>query len=165
LMATPGSARPPLAAGGWSRGYPWSMGRPCGHPRGLRLARTWGWPSGQPFCSGITHHWVCPGCDGVFRPGRCGPARALVAFSDLGGAGSLQTHVGGVGVGLVVAASSDPVGGSVVQYGRWRRGLAWTVPAESGLAVVVRIWAGVVSLFSTSLRGKWGKRSGVSTTL
>jgi hypothetical protein len=56
-----------------------------------------------------------------------------VAFSDLGVDGSVQTHVGGVGVGLAVAACSDPGGGSVVQYGRWRRGLAWVVPAAFGL--------------------------------
>jgi hypothetical protein len=67
---------------------------------------------------------------GGFRPGRCGPARALVAFSDLGVVGSVQTHVGGVRVGLAVAVCFDPVGGSVVQYGRvWpgrcRRRPAW----------------------------------------
>jgi hypothetical protein len=33
-------------------GHPGSMGCLRGHPRGLGLARTWGWPSGQPFCSG-----------------------------------------------------------------------------------------------------------------
>jgi hypothetical protein len=76
---------------------------------------------------------------GGFRPGQCGPARALVAFSDLDVAGSVQTHVGGVGVGLAVAACFNPVGGSVVQYGR---GLAWAVPAASGLTVVLRIWTG-----------------------
>jgi hypothetical protein len=37
-MATPSPARPPQALR-------------C-HPRGLGLARTWGWPSGQPFCPG-----------------------------------------------------------------------------------------------------------------
>jgi hypothetical protein len=93
---------------------------------------------------------------GGFRPGRCGPARALVAFSNLGVARSVQTHVGGVGVGLAVAACSDPNSGSVVQYGHWRSGLAWAVPAASDLAVVVRIWAGAFSAWS---------RSGVSTTL
>jgi len=82
-----------------------------------------------------------------------GVVRALVAFSDLGVAGSVQTHVGGVGVGLAVAACFDPVGGSVVQY---RCGLAWAVPAVSGLAVVVRIWAGGFSAWS---------RSDVSTTI
>jgi len=93
---------------------------------------------------------------GGFRHGRCGPARALVAFSDLGVAESVQIHVGGVGVGVAVAVCSDPVGGSVVQYGSWRRGLAWAVPAASGLTVVVRIWARAFSAWS---------RSGVSTTL
>jgi len=77
-----------------------------------------------------------------------------VAFFDLGCAESVQTHVEGVGVGLAVAACSNPVGGSVVQYVRWLRGLAWAVSVASGLAVVVRIWVGAVSLFSTSLRGK-----------
>jgi len=77
----------------------------------------------------------------------------LVAFSDLGIAGSVQTHVGGVGVGLAEAVCFDPVGGSVVQYGR---GLVWAMPAASGLAVVVRIWVGGFSAWS---------RSGVSTTI
>jgi hypothetical protein len=53
---------------------------------------------------------------GGFRPGRCGPARALVAFSDLGIAGSVQTHVGGVGVAWL-----------------WRRVSTWSVAAWSGL--------------------------------
>jgi hypothetical protein len=44
----------------------------------------------------------------------------LVAFSDLGVAGSVQTHVGGVGVGLAVAACSDLGGGGVVWPG-WCR--------------------------------------------
>jgi hypothetical protein len=62
---------------------------------------------------------------GCFRPGRCGPARALVAFSDMGGVGSIQTHVGGVGVGLAVVTCFDPVDGSVVWPGRCQRRTAW----------------------------------------
>jgi hypothetical protein len=162
-MATPGSTLPPLATGGWLRGSPRSLGRPRGHPRGLGLARTWGWPSGHPFCRasltvgfGLAVTASSNPDSGGFRPGRCGPARALVAFSNLGVARSVQTHVGGVGVGLAVAACSDPNSGSVVQYGHWRSGLAWAVPAASDLAVVVRIWAGAFSAWS---------RSGVSTTL
>jgi hypothetical protein len=105
------------------------MGRPRGHPRGLGLARTW---EATPYVRasltigfGLAVTASSDPDSGSFRPGRCGPARVLVAFSDLGVAESVQTHVGGVGVGLVVAACSDPGSGSVVQYERWRRGLAW----------------------------------------
>jgi hypothetical protein len=62
---------------------------------------------------------------GGFRLGRCGSAWALVAFSDLGVAGSVQTHVGGVGVGLAMAACSNLVGGSVVQHGQCRQRPGW----------------------------------------
>jgi hypothetical protein len=193
----PGVAVRPLpATGGWSRGYPWSMGRSRGHARGLGVAfgptrdgswvgpmatpssarpppATRGWPCGYPRSMG--RPWATPGVwgwpeprgglranpsirallsvrfslavtassnpdNGSFRPGRCGPTWALVAFSDLGVAGSVQTHVGGVGVGLAVAACFDPVGGSVVQYGCWWRGLAWAVPAASSLAVGLAIF-------------------------
>jgi len=67
-----------------------------GHPRGLGLARTWGWPSGQPFYRaslivglGLAVTASSDPDSGGFWPGRCGPARALVAFSDQGGVGSV----------------------------------------------------------------------------
>jgi hypothetical protein len=106
--------------------------------------------------SNVRWRWVWLGCDGVFRTER------LWRFFGLGIVGSIQTHVGGAtfggfGVGLAVAACSDLISGSVVRYERWWRGLTWPVPAAFGLAIMVRIWAGVVSLFSTCLRGKWGK--------
>jgi hypothetical protein len=59
--------------------------------------------------------------------------RESAACSGLGGAGSIQTHVGGA---LVLAwLVFRPDRWQRVHYGRWRRGLAWAVPAASGLAV------------------------------
>jgi hypothetical protein len=58
---------------------------------------------------------------------------------------------------------SDPVGGSVVQYGRWRLGLAWAVQGASGLAVAECLLGQGRSLSSQLL---WeGNGSGVPTSL
>jgi hypothetical protein len=119
--------------------------------------------------------WVWPGCDGVFRTGQWQfPTWAV--WSTIG--------VGGVFQPRRCRKRPDPrrrswgwLGcGGVFRPGRWQRGPVQVLAAWSGLGGVggvrlgcgggvVRIWAGAVSLFSTSLRGKWGKRSSVSTTL
>jgi hypothetical protein len=75
-MATLGLAWPPPTTGGWPRGY----------PRGLGLARTWGWPSGQPFRRPGGRRSVGGAAfGGVFRLGswRRVPAWAMLAAGPL----------------------------------------------------------------------------------
>jgi hypothetical protein len=104
-------------------------------------------PVGSPMLKKPVE-WSGLGVGSVFRPGQCrqrpDPRR--------------RSSVRCVRVRLAVAACYDQGVGGVVRHGRWNRGPAWAVPAASGLAVAVRIWAGtVVSFFSSCLRGKWVK--------
>jgi hypothetical protein len=93
---------------------------------------------------------------GGFRPGRCGLARALVAFFDLGDCWKRPDPRR--------RSWGWPGCGGVFRPGRWQRGPVRVLAAWSGLggadgvrlAVVVRIWAGAFLAWS---------RSGVSTTL
>jgi len=114
------------------------------------LARTWGSPSGQPLrrpggrqsVGGATF-------GGVFRPGRCrqhpDPHRRSNVRCRWFWPGWCSGPVGGSG-------SITGVGG-VVWPGRYRRRPAW-------------LWRNVcLGRGGMSLRGKWGKRSGVSTAI
>jgi len=91
----------------------------------------------------------------VFRTER------LWRFFGLGIVGSIQTHVGGatfgaVGFGLAGVSTQSVAGWqrSPIQAWSGLSGAGSVRPGCGGMSA----WAGAVSFFSTSLRGKWGKR-------
>jgi hypothetical protein len=77
----------PLGGGRAATPGPWG-----GHPRGLGLARTWGWPSGQPFCPGVTHRQL-----GCHRRPRSTPTPTPPAGRPIGGDSGCGGSSGGLG--------------------------------------------------------------------
>jgi len=70
---------------------------------------------------------------------------------------------GAVGFGLAGVPTQSMAAGPLRALAAWS-GLGGADGVRAGCGGM-SAWAGAVSFFSTSLRGKWGKRSGVSTAI